>query len=793
MDDNVNILSDIDPDINHSVERVVDFQKYSIDSFVRTFEILDNALSLFHHNSRSILKEGRIDEYDYFFKAISYPFHVLTFTETWLTKNNSKYCNFEGYEPIHLLRPIDNNFDFKTKGGGVSIFVKEGIYYKERKDLNLITNFAECLFVEIVVNRRRYLICGIYRIPNTNIDIFCETINSILEPINKSHEIILMGDFNVCLLQNNRNSNNLINTMQSNNMYPTIFLPTRVSIVQKSDNEIVTTEALIDNIFVDTQKKHRTGLFEISISDHYPVFIMMPGKSDIHKSENKSINYRLVNDLTISNFVLSLNSSSELGDLYSIQSADIAFGNFISLFDRIYNKHFPIKSVKLTRKGELKPWVNLTLISRMKIRDRLAKLANKNIIDRKTFTDFRNSLTKQLRDAKAQYFEDKFKETNGNTKGTWNIINKAIKPNKKTINNISIVENDISIDKSQIPNKFIEYFTTKVDKLTSQLPKIDRNPSSFLKNRVPNSFFMTPINEQEVANSINSIKDNGNKINIISSNVLKESKLCLSKFLSHIFNLCISQGYFPNELKTGCITPIFKDGVKTDIGNYRPVCSLSLFSKVFERVIYERMIDFIIKNNILSENQYGFRQGMSTETALTSFVDEIQKGLINRQFTISVFMDLTKAFDVVDHSILESKLEHYGFRGIPLQLLMSFIRERKYFVSVNNIISDTRTVNRGVPQGSTLGPLLFLIYINDICNCSDILKFLLFADDTTVTYSGKDLETIIKTIESELTKIFDWLLCNKLIINLNKTHFMLFTNKRGYYDMQIKVHDNILV
>ena len=175
------------------------FKKKSIESFVSTFEILDNALSLFHHNSRSILKEGRIDEYDYFFKAISYPFHVLTFTETWLTKNNSKYCNYEGYEPIHLLRPIDNNFDIKTKGGGVSIFIKEGIYYKERKDLNLITNFAECLFVEIVVNRKKYLICGIYRIPNTNIDIFCETINSILKPSNKSHEIyywvILMFGF----------------------------------------------------------------------------------------------------------------------------------------------------------------------------------------------------------------------------------------------------------------------------------------------------------------------------------------------------------------------------------------------------------------------------------------------------------------------------------------------------------------------------------------------------------------------------------------------------------------------
>ena len=216
------------------------------------------------------------------------------------------------------------------------------------------------------------------------------------------------------------------------------------------------------------------------------------------------------------------------------------------------------------------------------------------------------------------------------------------------------------------------------------------------------------------------------------------------KIMAKVLIHCISDGYFPSELKEGCITPIYKGGPKTELNNYRPVCSLLPFSKIFERILYDCMINYIDKDNILSEKQFGFRKGRSTENAIINFIDNIYTGLENRQHTAAIFMDLSKAFDVLDHQILAIKLEHYGFRGKFLELLLSFISNRNYFVNVNGLKSETKMVNIGVPQGSTLGPLLFLIYINDRCNSSTEFDFTLFADDTTLSMSGDKLGNLLK-------------------------------------------------
>ena len=266
----------------------------------------------------------------------------------------------------------------------------------------------------------------------------------------------------------------------------------------------------------------------------------------------------------------------------------------------------------------------------------------------------------------------------------------------------------------------------------------------------------------------------------------------ISEPLSFIFNLCINQGYFPIELKSGCITPTYKKGEHTNIENYRPVCSLSQFSKIFEKVIYHQMINYIEKNNIITNSQFGFRANKSTESALIDLVDFVHKGLTNKSNIGAVFMDLSKAFDVMSHKILKIKLEHYGFRGSFLDFLMSFLADRKYFVSVNGYISDMKKSNIGVPQGSTLGPLLFLIYINDIVNCSNILKFILFADDTTVLYENNNINDLNNVLSQEIDKVMKWFSANKLLINLSKTNTMLFSNKRGNPKLHVHIEDTLL-
>ena len=473
-----------------------------------------------------------------------------------------------------------------------------------------------------------------------------------------------------------------------------------------------------------------------------------------------------------------------------MQSADVAFTAFINSFNQLYDKYFTIITKKITKKTLLKPWITNEMVDQIKYKHALARLYNKGRIDKKSYTNFKNRLTKVLREAKIEYFANEFSKKEGDIKGTWQVINKSIK-NRTKNKNIVVKENEYIVNKKYLPNKFIKYFISVPYSLVSKVRSVDIDILHFLSNRPRNTFFFSPIINKDIESVIKNLKNN-NGIHNISTIVLKEIMLEISEPLSFIFNLCISQGYFPIELKSGCITPTYKKGEHSNIENYRPVCSLSQFSKIFEKVIYHQMINYIEKNKIITNSQFGFRANKSTESALIDLVDFVHKGLTNKSNIGAVFMDLSKAFDVMSHDILKIKLEHYGFRGSFLDFLMSFLKDRKYFVSVNGYISDMKKSNIGVPQGSTLGPLLFLIYINDIVNCSNILKFILFADDTTVLFENSNINDLNNVLSQEIDKVMKWFSANKLLINLSKTNTMLFSNKRGNPKLHVCIEDTLL-
>ena len=244
-----------------------------------------------------------------------------------------------------------------------------------------------------------------------------------------------------------------------------------------------------------------------------------------------------------------------------------------------------------------------------------------------------------------------------------------------------------------------------------------------------------------------------------------------------MINLSVNSGIFPDKLKIAKVLPLFKSGDKFDLVNFRPVSVLVAFSKIFEKIMYNRLVEYLNENKIITDSQYGFLKNKSTESAITTFTNHILKAYDKREYTIGVFLDLSKAFDTVDHNILLRKLHHYGIRGKIHKWFSSYLSSRTQYVSLDNNLSSVSTISHGVPQSSILGPILFLIYINDLVNSSNH-NIIMYADDTCLYSSGNSLNELINSINNDLINVRNWVLANKLTLNPDKTHYVLFQRNK---------------
>ena len=300
-----------------------------------------------------------------------------------------------------------------------------------------------------------------------------------------------------------------------------------------------------------------------------------------------------------------------------------------------------------------------------------------------------------------------------------------------------------------------------------------------MSDKVEDTLFLKPVTEEEIIKLVNNSKHKKSKDHDdIDMCLVKKIIPHLVTPLEHIFNTSLQKGVFPEGMKLARVIPLFKNGDMNDFTNYRPISLLSQFSKILEKIFHNRMMSFIDDKQILCKSQYGFRKNMSTSLAILELVEEITTSIDDCKFTVGVFIDLKKAFDTVDHNILVKKLEHYGIRGIANMWICSYLMNRSQYVCINDTNSDCMNVTCGVPQGSILGPALFIIYINDMCNVSSLMKSIVFADDTNFFYSGKDLTEVCKTVSNELDKLCRWFQVNKLSLNIAKTNFMVFGNKK---------------
>ena len=354
-----------------------------------------------------------------------------------------------------------------------------------------------------------------------------------------------------------------------------------------------------------------------------------------------------------------------------------------------------------------------------------------------------------------------------------------------------VINGSIVSDSQQIADGLNDFFVNIGPNLASKIPFTPKNVSDFLTS-VPspmNSLFLTPTDEEEVVDICSSFKTGTSSgFDDIKPHIVKTICNHIKKPLSHIINLSISSGIVPDELKVARVVPIHKSDDATLCNNYRPISVLPVFSKMFEKIIHKRLYDFLERHNLLHNCQIGFRKKLSSYMALLNTYDKIAADLDKGLHTMGIFLDLSKAFDTINHDILLAKLHHYGVRGSAFEWFKIYLSHRSQYVCFNNHKSSYRNISCGVPQGSVLGPLLFIIFLNDIAFSSDKLTFVTYADDTNVIVSHANLPDLITTVNRELDNMSLWFKANKLSLNIDKTNYIIFKNRhsnRVYNDLNI--------
>ena len=404
-----------------------------------------------------------------------------------------------------------------------------------------------------------------------------------------------------------------------------------------------------------------------------------------------------------------------------------------------------------------------------------------------------------IQNAKHQYYFNTFVSHKNDMKKTWKTIDETLNRgnNKTNFPSEFIVDHKLISDHKEIADNFNVFFANIGAKLSAGNDQSNcaQSYSDYLNNPTPHKFTLSTINESYILSIINKLKNKNSSGNDeISNKLLKAIGNELSKPLTIIINQCLLTGIFPDLLKIAKVKPLFKRGDTAQLNNYRPISLLPTISKVFESVIYSQLYEYFNDNNLMSEQQYGFRAQHSTELASVKLVDHIIKQMDNRYETktlVAIFCDLSKAFDCLKFDIFLSKLEYYGVDGTPLALIKSYLNNRYQYVQFENCKSDLLEVKTGIPQGSILGPLFFSVLINDIVNSSNKLSFLMYADDTTIYFNLEDFPALNREqeINKELEKLNTWFQLNKLTLNVEKTKCIFFHKRRAVPPINISMNN----
>ena len=703
--------------------------------------------------------------------VLDFSFPIIGLTETWLSDSTCDLFSIEGYEFIERHRN-------ERVGGGVGFFIKNHLNFVCRDDMSQFDEFCECLCIEIDRRvfdmSRNVLVAVFYRPSNTDSRVFIEMLHNFLDIVKKEDKLCyIIGDYNINIMNYDIHPQTaeFVDLLYSYCFFPLINRPTRVTHV---------TATLIDNVFtnnLECVEKSLQGIFVTDISDHFPIFHInwsyQQEELDIY------IIKRMYSYKHKQSFCSDL-AKIDWSEIYNLIDAQSIFTRFHEIFLRLYNVNFPKRKIKL-KYNNRKPWLTEGIKQSIRIKNKLYMnfVKVKSAYNETKYKTFRNKLKHVLLTAEKKHYAETLEANKSNMKKTWTILKGIINLNKRKrvqdkfkLHDDTLTENKVTISES-----FNQFFVNIGPNLAKGMSNQTTTPESFMGGKVSNLIFLEPVTIYEIQNLVMSLKNGAPGYDEIKSDILKLSLQHIGEPLAHMCNMSLIQGIFPQELKLANVLPLYKSGDPQLFSNYRPVSLLPTLSKVLEKVMYTRLNSLLEMNDILFGNQFGFRRSHSCYMALMIMVNEITRSLDNGEHVVGIFLDFSRAFDTVNHTVLLKKLYYYGIRGNALEWFESYLSGRQQYVTYNGYTSSTKYITCGVPQGSILGPLLFLIYINDLQKVCNLSTPILFADDKNLYYKSHDQSILEKQINDELRQVSLWLKVNKLSLNVSKTPYIIFTRK----------------
>ena len=767
QEENNNYLDDIDPDLNFKMNDTCD---YTIDTDkIKVTSISD--LAMMTLNIRSIRKNFK--NFTQLLSRIKAKIHIICLTETWL----GPLDNIEDFELEGYNTPLFQNRTGDFCGGGVITYIHKDITtFKYVKGISFVDTFNHCLATELTINNKKSIILNVYRSPNNLNESFPDLFSNVIDKI-KSTICYLLGDTNYNLINLDRHfsTEEYYNNLVSKSFKPLIWKPTRIT---------EHSSTLIDHIWTNDLRHTsymKSHIIVTDISDHLPCVTVVTNP-EIQLTGYKTIKRRIFNDDNREKFIHRVNEIKDVLCFHAKnrleENVDTKFNTYIDHLTRIYDECFPLKAKKVHLKSFNKPWItpNVQKLIDKKNKRFCKKKKNKTIANKDKYKAAKTEMENAIEDEKSKFYQKLLENSNNCNKKRWDAIRLII--NRRKIDNKPCMVSDDVLGK---------YYENVAPNLANELPYLTHNdiPSTSKNPRktpkLDKKFEFKAIFDREVYELILKLdKNKGPGIDHIDVKSLKSIAHIISNHLSILFNECISNGVYPQCLKIAKCIPIYKGSPSDPLlpSNYRPISILTAINKIFERILHNQLSRYLEENNLLPNFQYGYRKQHNTSQAILDLTSFISQQCTKQEITIAVFMDLSKAFDTVDASILKQKLSELGIFDMSAALINNYVCSRKFLMNENDH-EKLYSLTYGVPQGSILGPLLFTMYTYDLTNITSTNKVIVYADDTTVLVSGKNLTQAKQHCNAILSRFYDYFTLNKLSINASKTKFMIYKPQFG--------------